>query len=192
MNKFLFIIALSALLAACGQTAKSSVEQHKVSVNADSLGMADAIHTFFKWYGENQEQLNQKMDFINTTGKHATLDLSLLARYLGEYSKSGAICSEFIQNETVFYRACSLAWANEDPKDMLTGFEADRYYCSQDEDASEFLSAAISSQITGDRATVQLLLKPDGPNGGPRSFEMKKENGKWLLSKNLCESAVLH
>ena len=168
MHKLFFALVLSTILAACGQTSKSTTETKPsvVMVNTDSIGIADALHAFYKWYGENQTQLTKKMNFINSAGKHATIDLNLLAKYLGEYAKSGAICEEFIQNETIFYRACSLAWANENPKEMLTGFETDRYYCAQDEDAAEFTTAPVSCEITGDRATTQLLLNPNGPNGG--------------------------
>ncbi len=159
-------------------------------INPDSVSMAESIHAFYKWYGETGEQLITKIEFVNTAAKHPTIELGQLAKYLGEFSKSGAICSEFIQNETIFYRACSLAWADENSGDLLTGFDIDRYYCQQDGDVAEFLTAGVSYQIDGDRATVQLMLDPNGPNGGPRNFEMKKENGKWLLSKNGCEGAL--
>lgn len=193
-NSLLLSLLFGLLLAACADHSKISeaAKSAKPAANPDSIGMADALHQFYKWYGENQQQLTGKMDFINKSGQHPTIDLSLLARYLSEYAKSGAVCTEFIQNETIFYRACSLAWAEEKSSGMLTGFEVDRYYCSEDGDAQEFLTAGVTYEMTGDRATTQLMLKPDGPNGGPRSFEMKKENGKWLLSKNLCDAAVLH
>ncbi|MBC7776783.1 MAG: hypothetical protein H7246_15220 [Phycisphaerae bacterium] len=152
--------------------------------------MAESLHTFFKWYGETGEQLITKIDFVNTSEKHPTLDLSVLAKYLGEFSKSGAISTEFIQNETIYYRACNFAWENENSNEVITGFEVDRYYCQQDGDVREFQTAGISSKINGDRALVQLLLDPNGPNGGPRNFEMKKENGKWLLSKNGCNAIL--
>lgn len=192
INNLLFAFAFSALVAACGQTPKPVAEAKPVA-NADSIGMADALHQFFKWYGAEEESLGKKMDFINTSGKHPTIDLNLLAKYLGEYKKSGAVCEEFVQNETIFYRACSLAWENELSGDMLTGFEVDRYYCQQDAENSEFLAAGVAYTMDGsDRATVQLMLNPNGPNGGPRTFEMKKENSKWLLSKVLCDAAVVH
>jgi hypothetical protein len=191
MKKAIFVIALAAFFASCGEPSKSMAKKAP-EVNTDSIGMADAIHAFYKWYGEAGTQLMAKPIFVNNSGKTATLDLSLLAKHLGEFSKSGAICTEFTQNETIFYRACALAWANEKPGDVLTGFEADRYYCQQDGEPREFLTAGITYQKTGDRATVQLMLDPNGPNGGPRNFEMKQENGKWLLSKNGCESASIH
>lgn len=192
MKNLLNAIAFTVLTAACSR-APQPVVVAKTAVNADSVGMADALHQFFKWYGAEEEALGKKMDFINTSGKHPTMDLNLLAKYLGEYKKSGAVCEEFVQNETIFYRACSLAWENEQAGDVLTGFEVDRYYCQQDVELSEFLQAGVTYALDDkDRATVQLMLNPNGPNGGPRSFEMKKENGHWLLSKVLCDAAVVH
>ena len=190
MKNLLFAFSLAAFsFAACGETSKSTTESKPV-VNPDSIGMAEALHTFFKWYGETGEQLITKIDFVNTSEKHPTLDLSILAKYLGEFAKSGAVCTEFIQNETIFYRACALAWETENSDEMITGFDVDRYYCQQDGDVREFLTAGVSSKIDGDHATVQLMLDPKGPNGGPRDFEMKKENGKWLLSKIGCDASM--
>ncbi len=193
--KEITFFALSVLLfAACVGGGKNAevAKPAAAQANLDSISMAESLHAFYKWYGETGQQLITNINFVNTSEKHPTIDLTTLAKYLGEFSKSGAICTEFIQNETIFYRACSQAWADENSDELLTGFEADRYYCSQDGDAHEFLTAGVSSQINGDRAAVQLMLDPNGPNGGPRNFEMKKENGKWLLSKNFCETAVVH
>lgn len=193
MKALVYFVLLVLVLGACAGGSKNvDNSKSKVAVvNADSLGMVEALHTFFKWYEESGQTLYPKINFVNTSAKHPTIDLSILARYLGEFSKSGAICTEFIQNETIFYRACSLAWENENSNETITGFDMDRYYCAQDSEPKEFQTAGISYQIEGDRANVELKLDPNGPNGGPRNFEMKKENGKWLISKNGCE-AYLH
>ena len=193
MRNLIIGLSLALMGMACaGGGRKAEVSKTAVpAVNLDSVAMAETVHAFYKWYGESGEQLITRINFVNTAGKNPTLDLAVLAKYLGEFSKSGAICTEFIQNETIFYRACALAWANENSDEGMTGFDIDRYYCQQDGEVREFQTAGITSQITGDRATVQLMLDPKGPNGGPRNFEMKKENGKWLLSKNGCEE-VLH
>ena len=192
MKNLTALVLLVLLLAACvggGKNAEVS-KPAAAPLNLDSISMAESLHTFFKWYSETGEKLITKIDFVNRSEKHPTIDLSVLAKYLGEFSKSGAICTEFIQNETIFYRACSQAWADENSDEMITGFDADRYYCAQDWEAREFQTAGVSSLIEGDRATVQLMLDPNGPNAGPRNFEMKNENGKWLLSKNGCEGTL--
>lgn len=190
--KSLIYIALIAL-AACGQKSKVEPVQTPAPVNTaaatfskDSADMADAIHRFFKWYGETGEQLINKINFIDESGPHPKLDLPKLGQYLGEFYHSDAICEEFVQNETIFYRACSQGWKNETSGEVITCMDSDHYYCQQDGEVKEFLTAGVSAKITGGRAEVKLMLDPNGPNGGPRDFEMKKENGKWLLSKVGC------
>ena len=159
-------------------------------VNADSIGIAHTLHAFFKWYGETGEQLITKIDFVNEKGKHPVLDEAKLAEYLGMYKKSGTVSDKFVENETKYYRACAELWKNEESGEMISGFDVDRAYCQQDGDVTEFLTAPVSAKVSGDYAMVQLMLKTDGPNGGPRSFEMSKENGTWLLSKYDCQTGV--
>ena len=189
MKHLIFVLALF-LVSSCGQNAQPADQaQTKPAVPTvanEEAAMAETLHQFYKWYGETGEQLITKINFIDETGPHPKLDLPILGRYLGEFMKSGAVCTEFVQNETIFYRACSHGWKTENSGEVITCFDHDRYYCQQDGDVREFLTAGVKANIQGDRAEVQLLLDPNGPNGGPRDFEMKKENGKWLLSKVGC------
>jgi len=193
MKYILSISLLCIFLAACGDKGKQP-ETVKMPVQAtyseDSTGIAETLHAFFKWYGETGEQLITRIDFVDTKGPHPLLDEALLANYLAEYTKSGTVNAKFVENETKFYRACAELWKNENSDEMFSGFDLDHYYCQQDGDVTEFLKAPVSAKISGDFATVQLLLDPNGPNGGPRSFEMNKENGKWLISKLGCETGI--
>lgn len=152
--------------------------------------MAESLHAFFKWYGETGEQLINKIDFVDTKGKHPKLMEEVLKQYLAEFEKTGTVSKAFLEDETKYYRACAELWKNENSDEMYSGFEADRYYCQQDGDVTEFLKAGVTYKMEGDHAAVQLMLDPNGPNGGPRSFEMKQENGKWLLSKVSCDTGV--
>jgi hypothetical protein len=194
MKNLAGLVCLMLLTWACATGEKKTQTEKTVALvaNADSIGMAETLHTFFKWYGETGITLIDQHNFVNTSAKHPTLDLSMLAQYLGEFSKSGVVSPEFIQNETIFYRACSLAWQDENSGELITGFDADRYYCQQDGDPKEFLTAGIYYEMDGEYAIVQLMLDPNGPNGGPRPFEMRKENGKWMLSKNGCGATLAH
>ncbi len=194
MKNLVFSAVFISLLVACaGGNKNAEISKTAASkIDLDSVGMAETIHAFYKWYGEAGKELTTKTSFVNTEAKYPRLDLGLLGTHLGEFSKSGAVCTEFIQNETVFYRACGLAWTEQKVGDVLTGFEVDRYYCQNDENAAEFLTAGITYKMEDEYAVVQLMLDPKGPNGGPRDFEMKKQNGKWLLSKFLCNAAYTH
>lgn len=190
MRVLLFSTILLIVLACGGKETSANQQTGKeiAVANKDSIGMADALHSFFKWYGETGEQLITKINFVDTKGKHPTLNITTLMQYLDEFKKSGAVCNEFVQNETIYYNACAQAWKNENSDEQLTGFDHDRYYCQQDGDVTEFLKAGVSYESPSDgRATTQLLLDPNGPNVGPRAFEMKREKGKWYISKILCQ-----
>ncbi len=190
---FPIITLFCAALAACGDSAKPADKMAAPgtpTVNLDSAGTAQGLHAFFVWYAKAGEQQLIDIDFVNDKGKHPVLDEAMLDKYLAVFTESGTVSPVFVENEKKFYHACAELWKEEESGDIPSGFDADRAYCAQDGDVTEFSSAPVSAKISGDFATVQLLLDPNGPNGGPRSFEMKKENGKWLLSKFLCDSGV--
>lgn len=190
--KYIFPIFLFGLfLAACGGSDKKTDKTtNQPVINVDSAGIAETLHSFFKWYGETGEQLITRINFVNESGPHPVLDEAKLAQYLAEYKKSGTVSDKFVENETKYYQACAGLWKSENSGELISGFDADRAYCQQDGDVTEFLKAPVSAKVSGDYALAQLLLDPNGPNGGPRSFEMRKENGKWLLAKYDCETGV--
>lgn len=190
MKNLIFIVCLMISLAACGEKETSAEQQAAKSipsVNADSIGMANALHTFFQWYSTTGMGLIDKISFIDQKGKYPKLDEAQLAKYFEEFIKSGVVSAEFVTNETKYYQECATAWKDEESGEVISCMDYDRYYCGQDFEEKEFLSAGVTANITGDRATVMLMLDPKGYNGGPRKFDMKKEDGKWLLSKVGCE-----
>ncbi|MBL7827020.1 MAG: DUF3828 domain-containing protein, partial [Saprospiraceae bacterium] len=154
---------------------------------SDSAAIAATIHQFYQWYAKTGIKLIEQHDFVDVSGKHPKLDPVVLRQFLGEFVKSATVSQEFVQNEVIYYTACSHAWQNELIDDIPTCLDHNRYYCAQDWDEKEFETAGVKANITGNRAEVQLLLKEVGSNGGPRDFEMTKEFGKWLISKVLCQ-----
>ncbi|MCB9345412.1 MAG: DUF3828 domain-containing protein [Lewinellaceae bacterium] len=191
MKNILAGICVLLFFSYCGDGDKSAVQSKAVSANglpeADSVAIADALHQFFKWYGKTGIHLINQFNFVDQSGKHPKLNEATLDKYLAEFQKSGAICPEFLDNEKSFYTACAKSWEEEESGEVISCMDYDRYYCSQDFDGSEYNFASINARIVGERAKARLLLSPGGPNGGPRSFEMKKENGKWWLAKVKCE-----
>jgi hypothetical protein len=158
---------------------------------ADSAAIADAVHAFFRWYNANQERLaNDFVQVLDTKSGHTKLVEPQFQRYVTSFKASNAVSQEFIDNEVKFYRAAEKLWQNEDPEEVNSGLDADKYYCAQDMDPGEFMSAPVRAEIRGDRAKATLLLDPEGMNGAEREFELKKENGKWLLTKVVCDMGV--
>lgn len=204
--KQLLLFALSLLFAgACGDAGKPAANAEPAAAPienadatnvagtasaADSAAIAEALHAFFGWYNANQERLSNRFDFIDTGGKRARLKEAQLTSYANEFKASNVVSQEFVENELKFYRAAEKMWQTEDPEEVLSGVDADKYYCAQDWDAAEFTTAPVRATIKGDRATVALLLDPNGNNGGERDFELKKENGRWLLTKTRCDMGV--
>ena len=68
--------------------------------------------------------------------------------------------------------------------------DADRMYCAQDGEYEEFTTAAVNSTVTGDRAVAKMVFKPNSGNGESRNYELKKENGKWLITKVECDMGI--
>lgn len=195
MNRFLLIYlafgGLILFLTACSDNPKT--EETKVTVevaNADSAQIAASLHQFFTWYGQTGEQLIHRIDFVNTTGKHPVLNEALLREYLAEFVKSGVVSAEFVADETKFYRACAERWKNELSDEMYSGFVIDRYYCQNDGDVREFLTAPVMFRLHGERAKVRLQLDTKGTNAGLKDFDMIRENGQWKLAKIRCNCGV--
>ena len=194
MKQFSLLALVATLFfAACNNkdAAKSaaSAETKTVVANttADSLAIADALHGFFTWFDANETRL-EKIEYVNDKGKHLVLDEKQLMLYHAEVKKSGFVSDDFIADEKKFYQACSKAWANERKDEVPTGLDANRYHCAQDFMAP-YNTGAVTSTINGDHADAVLTLSA-GTAKSDFKFEMKKENGKWLLSKINCDLGV--
>jgi hypothetical protein len=68
---------------------------------------------------------------------------------------------------------------------QVAGLEADRYYCAQDY-VAPYNKAPIKATIAGDRAKAVLTLMANDT----LTFDMKKENNKWLIAKLGCNAGV--
>lgn len=183
-------ICLTALIG-CAHDPKTAGGPAADMGQPDSVAIAASLHGFYKWYAETGDQLMSTYNFIDASGKHPKLKEEVLDQYFSEFLKSGYVSADLVAEEKRFYQACAEAWKNEDSGGRYTGFDFDRYYCQNDGDIKEFQTAGIRFKMRGDRAKVMLNLDPKGPNGGPRGFEMKKEGGKWLLSRLNCNAGVL-
>lgn len=194
MKQFLgAALLISLLLTACqnNETPKTATAPETKAApvtNADSIAIADALHGFFTWYDANTERLG-KIQFVNDKGKHLKLDEKQFAVYLEEVRKSGFVSETFLTNETKFYNACAKAWQNESKEDVPTGLSADRFLCAQDFIAP-YNTGKVTSEISGDGALATLTLTGASNEQSIFTFDLKKENGKWLLTKLGCDMGV--
>ena len=190
MKNFIHILLFSCLILSCKNNSTHSstpvVEKNMVS---DSAAIADVIHGFFKFYSTFENDTTQ-YDFVDDSGKFLKLDEAKLKKYLGKFFQTGLVSEEFISNERDFYLKCGKLWEKEEKGDVPSGMDADKMYCGQDGDFPEFTTAPVISVIKGDRATAKMVFKPNSGNGESRIYELKKENGKWLMAKVACETGI--
>lgn len=192
MNKLIFlpIIASLTAFAACTEQGPATSDTSDAAA-ADSTAIAATIHGFYGWYNGFASDTTQAYDFTDASGQHLRLKPDVLEKYLGEFRKSGFVSEEFIANEQKFYAACEKLWQNEAVDDVPSGMDADKMFCAQDWEFAEFTTAPVSSRVNADKATASIMFSPNSPNGESRSFELKKENGKWLLTKVICDTGVI-
>lgn len=190
MKNFIHFLLFSCLILSCKNNSTNTstpvVEKNMVS---DSAAIAETIHSFYKFYSTFDNDSTQ-YDFIDDSGKNLKLDETKLKNYLGKFFKTGLVSEEFITNEHEFYAKCAKFWVNEEKGDVPSGMDADRMYCAQDGDFPEFTTAPVMSVIKGDRASAKMIFKPDSGNGESRNYELKKENGKWLMAKVECDTGI--
>jgi hypothetical protein len=185
-NLLLAVCVPLALLSACGQS--TSEKSSAAVAEADSVAIATSLRGFFTWYAAHENRLAQ-FSFTDTTGPHLKLAPEQLQAYLAEIKKSGFVSDELIENETKFYQACEKAWANETKGDVPSGLDADRFYCAQDY-LAPYHTGKVSARIIGDRALATLTLSDGSGHSRDFGYELRKENGQWLLAKLGCDSGV--
>ena len=182
-NFFLFCFALSTLMS-CNEAPKSApVASNAVS---DSTAIAFAVHGFYQWYNTFYKDNAKNVDFTDDKGKHLKLNQTKLEAYYAHFKASGTVSSDFVTKELAYYKNCETLWQTEEKGDQASCFEADRYYCSQDEPDAEFYTKAPISikSITNNTASASFAGTAEG--NPSISFELVKEGGNWLVSKIEC------
>lgn len=183
----LAILLATFFLLSCGQSSNQSSGETTVQTLPDSAAIEKTIHDFYTWYEAN-DTIVYKIYFTDDSGEHLTLNEEKLSAYLAQFKASGYISDELIANETRFYRACAKLWQNEPKEDVPSGMGADRWLCAQDY-VAPYNTGKVTSVINGDRAQARLTLS-DGSYSTDFTYEMVKENGKWLIAKLGCDSGV--
>ncbi len=190
MKIVVHFLLFSCLILSCKNNSTNTstpvVEKNMVS---DSAAIAETIHGFYKFYSTFENDSTQ-YDFVDDSGKYLKLDEMKLKKYLGKFFQTGLVSEEYITNEHEFYEKCGKLWVTEEKGDVPTGMDADKMYCGQDGDFPEFTTAPVISVIKGDRATAKMIFKPNSGNGESRNYELKKENGKWLMAKVECDMGI--
>jgi hypothetical protein len=175
---FFALLCTALLFAACGNE-----NAEKPAIDTNPTDIAEALHGFFSWYGDNADRIGE-IPFAIEKGGHTVLDETKLKQYLAELKKSEYVSEELITDETNYYHACAKIWANEPANANTVGF-IDRYLCDANAVVSLYEKAPVTTTITGNRAKAVMTVSPNNTH----TFDLKKENGKWYLAKPSCTEA---
>ena len=191
MKNILHLLLFSCLILSCknNTTNSSTPVVMEKKILSDSAAIEETIHDFYKFYSTFENDTTQ-YNFVDDSGKYLKLDQEKLKKYLDKFFQTGLVSEEFINNEREFYEKCGKLWGDEEKGDVPSGMDADKMYCGQDGDFPEFTKAPVTSIIKGDRATAKMIFKPNSGNGASRNYELKKENGKWLMAKVECNMGI--
>lgn len=191
MRKLLFVIISLVFVFSCKEkneekTVSTEAPTTASASNGDSAAIADAVHGFYKWYGTFYQDHSQNVDFTDRKGKLLKLDQTKFDAYFSHFKNSGFVSADFIANEAAYYKDCEVLWQKENKDEVVSCLDADRYFCTQEEPDYAFYSQApVKSKATGDGKAIAIIERGAGSEISI-SVELKKENGKWLITKAGC------
>jgi hypothetical protein len=190
--KHLTLVALiTFLLFACQETPKNvAANATSQAAVSDSAAVAEVIHGFYKWYNVFSMDTTKRGDFADQSGKYLRLDEPKMKKYYAYFQETGFVSTEFIENEYTFYRKCEAIWKTEEVGDVPTGMDADKYFCAQDWETEFWTNAPVRIKNLGTDRVAATLFSTDKNAPIERNFELKKENGKWVLTKIECDMGV--
>ena len=188
--KYLLLLCLTLFsLSACQNTANKSNQSTKTGstlTDADQEAITDVIHNFYQWYNDSINSL-QGMEYINY-GKHLTLNMAKVDTYFEQFLKTGFISKEYVEGEKDYLKALEADWKKTEYEDgPVDGLDYDRFFCAQDWDIKFWTTAPVEVEGLGTDRVSATMSGDEGGGERTQNFELKKENGKWLISKIDCE-----
>jgi NlpE N-terminal domain/Protein of unknown function (DUF3828) len=188
MKNLTFVCLSILFLFSCQEGAQKSPEAE--AFLKDSTEIANTIHGFYKWYDAYVHDSTKEVDFVKVMDGHYALDLPLLEKYLANIKSSGFVSSELLDKDMAFYKTCEKLWQNEEADGPPIGMDADKYFCAQDWDINFWTQAPVRIKSMGDDKMAASLHGTQGGSPHEQNFELKKENGKWLLADIACDMGL--
>ncbi len=152
----------------------------------DRVAINDVIHNFYKWYEGSMETV-AGFEYVKG-GKSSTLVQEQLDAYYALLLKSGFISQEYIDDDRDFLKNLeATAWKNENVnEEPLTGLDYDRFFCAQDWEINYWTTSPVSAVDLGKGRVQATMTGTEGGSPREQKFELKKENGKWLIVRIVC------
>ncbi|MCU0346288.1 MAG: copper resistance protein NlpE N-terminal domain-containing protein [Saprospiraceae bacterium] len=195
MKYQLFIFLAGLTLFSCKNTTTTEAGAATEEVSAengsdndpDLLAITDVIHGFYKWYETNANAL-ANINYVKG-GKSSTLDNAKLDAYYASLKQSGFISQAYIDEDRAYLKNLeATAWKNENVnEEPLTGLDYDRFFCAQDYEIAFWTTAPVYVDGLGTDKVKANLTGLEGGSERTQNFELVKENGKWLISKIICD-----
>ena len=189
-NALLFCLAL-LLSQACQQLAPATTAPQQVAPEANAApteqdlpAIGDLIHGFYRWYGASGT--DWQAEFLDDRGEHLKLDPTKLGSYCQKLRSSGFVSDDFIEAERVRLKKCEQAWQNEPKDDVPNCLDADRFYCAQDWDEALWTQGKV--RLGADAAGKPIIVLYN--DSEQREFEVRKVNGRWLISQIACDMGL--
>lgn len=177
MKQLLPLALFILLLSACKSKPATQSE-------LDLAEITKTIHLFSQWYHDYVAGVAENQQFIDRKGPYARLDSAGLESYLVNLKSSGLVSETLLEGERAYYQKCEPFWQNENKEEVLTGMDANRFFCGQDWDIKLWTSAPVTAEGLGTDAAEATM----GPLEGGRSvkFSLEKEADKWLITGVDC------
>lgn len=199
MKKLIFLSLLILVVMACNNSPKSeNITVSDGTTNNDISGqnsielsnITKTIHDFYKWYDAFQMDQTRNIGITDDSGKHLVLDTTKMTQYFANIKASGFISDEFISTEKVLLKKCEAAWQNEEKGDVPSCMDGDRFFCAQDWDINFWTQAPVNLEQLGTDHVKATLSGTEGGTSREQQLELKKENGKWLITSIYCDMGV--
>lgn len=194
-KSFWLVLLLLAILCGCtpgpGANKVENIPDNGQSQDdPDLLAITEVVHGFYAWYGSFLQSDDGLLNFTKEQGDHIVLDMAKLEAYLSSIKASNFISDEFINSEKALLKKCETLWQKESKDEPSSCLEADRFFCAQDWDIDLWTKAPVTVDGLGTGQVVAILSDTEGGGPSDHKLELKKENGKWLITKIDCDLGI--
>lgn len=156
----------------------------------EAAAIARTIHDFYRWYDAFQLDENRNILFTTDKGKHLKLDAAKLDQFYTNLLAGGFISPEFVEHDKAILKKCEALWQQENIDEVPSCLDADRFFCAQDWDMDFWTKAPVLLSHIGNETVLATLSGTEAGGKQEQKLELKKENGKWQITRIFCDLGV--
>ena len=156
------------------------------TANADPEAIAQTVHQFYGWYDKFVMDSTKQHLYVDLSGKYAVLDSAKLEKYYNQLRESQLLSEEYFANDRAYLEACEPIWKQDGLEGPLAGLDFDRVFVGQDRDSKYMITTPLLVEMDGAERAKAVYADTSAAAANNPKFELKKENGKWLISKIDC------